>query len=332
MRSRPVHCQPMSPPISFPETPPAGSPDVVADEARTWLVWLASDRVDDSGMAAFETWLARPGHRRVFEQERVLWRSFGPPRAEMSTKPRVRKPRRRIIAFAAAAVLAAWFIAPETWLRLRADYRSGHGIASVTLPDGSRAVLDAGSAIAVHYDRDARRIVLLSGRAWFEVAPDALRRFSVVAAGGVVEDISTAFVVSRDADHVEAMVGQGRVRVSAHKGDDWISLETGQGVSYGPSSPLQRLGDVPADRVGAWRQGELFLDGTSVADAIDRIGRYRQGPIFIHGDISKLAQVNAAFRIDHPEQALDVLAATAGLTVTRLPLGIAVVSVASRTH
>jgi len=36
--------------------------------------------------------------------------------------------------------------------------------------------------------------------------------------------------------------------------------------------------------------------------------------------------INAALRVDEPEQALDALAMSAGLRVTRLPLGVAIVS------
>ena len=101
-------------------------------------------------------------------------------------------------------MLVAW---PEAWLRLQADHRSTHVVQNVQLPDGSRAVLDADSAIAVRFNAHAREIELLRGRAWFEVSPDAQRRFSVRAGNGVIEDISTAFTVARGDDQVETQVG-----------------------------------------------------------------------------------------------------------------------------
>ncbi|MFX7620630.1 FecR domain-containing protein, partial [Acinetobacter baumannii] len=98
---------------------------------------------------------------------------------------------------AVAAVLAMLVAWPEAWLRLQADHRSTHVVQNVTLPDGSRAVLDADSAIAVRFDAHAREVELLRGRVWFEVSPDAPRRFSVRAGNGVVEDISPACTVAR---------------------------------------------------------------------------------------------------------------------------------------
>ncbi|MNC77505.1 hypothetical protein D3C75_1294740 [compost metagenome] len=88
---------------------------------------------------------------------------------------------------------------------------------------------------------------------------------------------------------------------------------------------MQRLTDVAADSVGAWRQGELLLEQASVTDAVHEVGRYRAGPTFVRGNLQALPAVSAALRVDHPEQALDALAATAGLQVTRLPFGVAIV-------
>jgi len=219
-------------------------------------------------------------------------------------------------------MVVAW---PEAWLRLQADHRSTHVVQNVQLPDGSRAVLDADSAIAVRFNAHAREIELLRGRAWFEVSPDAQRRFSVRAGNGVIEDISTAFTVARGDDQVETQVGQGRVRVASPADGGWTYLQVGQRAAYGEHSGVMRLQDVPADSVGAWRQGELLLDQASVADAVRWVGRYRAGPTFVRGDLSRLPAVSAALRIDRPEQALDALAATAGLQVTRLPFGVAIV-------
>ncbi|MGE6331887.1 FecR family protein [Stenotrophomonas sp. NPDC077659] len=309
----------------------AHADDPVAEQARAWVVFLASGEHSDAGMQAFEHWLAQPAHRRAFEHERRLWRSLGPsplaPATAVASSPAAGRPRRRNLRWAAAAaavvaLLVAW---PDAWLRLQADHRSNHHVQVVQLPDGSRAVLDADSAIAVRFDAHARRIQLLRGRAWFEVTADAQRRFSVAAGNGVVEDISTAFTVARHGDTVETEVGQGCVRVANPMDGGWTYLQVGQRAMYGAHSGVTRLADVAADRVGAWRQGELLLDEATVVDAVRDVGRYRRGPTFVRGDLSGLPAVSAALRIDQPEQALDALAATAGLQVTRLPLGVAIV-------
>jgi transmembrane sensor len=309
----------MSPPNKL----PAANDDALAEQAQGWIAWLASGDICDARMHEFERWLQQPGHRRAFEHERALWRNVGPrPQAAPVERRRPHRLRWAMAATAALVMLGAW---PEAWLRLQADHRSTHVVQSVQLPDGSRAVLDADSAIAVRFDADARQIELLRGRAWFEVSPDAQRRFSVHAGNGVIEDISTTFTVARGDERVETQVGQGRVRVASPADGGWTYLQVGQRAAYGEHSGVMRLQDVPADSVGAWREGELLLDQASVADAVRWVGRYRAGPTFVRGDLSRLPAVSAALRIDRPEQALDALAATAGLQVTRLPFGVAIV-------
>lgn len=302
---------------------PAANDDALAEQARGWIAWLASGDISDARMQEFECWLQQPGHRRAFEHERALWRSIGP-RVPATPVDR-RRPRRLRWAMAAAAMLAMLVAWPEAWLRLTSDHRSTHQVQNVLLPDGSRAVLDADSAIAVRFNANAREVELLRGRAWFDVSPDVQRRFSVRAGNGLVEDISTAFTVARGDDRVETQVGQGRVRVASPADGGWTYLQQGQRAVYGEHGGVTRLADVSADSVGAWRQGELLLEQAGVADAVQWVGRYRAGPTFVRGDLSRLPAVSAALRIDRPEQALDALAATAGLQVTRLPFGVAIV-------
>ncbi|MEN5266342.1 FecR domain-containing protein [Stenotrophomonas sp. TWI587] len=315
---------PHPPSSSSPLPPPS---DAVAVQARAWIAWLASGATDAGQMRAFEQWLGEPGHRHAFEHERQLWRSLGPrPPAPAAPVPRRRRARWHAWSVATAALLVLAWVAPDAWLRLQADHRSTRAIERVSLPDGSRAVLDADSAIAVHYDGHVRRIALLRGQAWFEVAHEPSRPFQVEAQGGVVEDISTAFAVSRWKDEVEAVVEQGRVRVAATDRGGWTYLEAGQRARFAPAGRVTRLDDVALDRIAAWRDGELLLEAASVEEAVQRIARYRSGATFVRGDLSALPAVNAALRIDRPEQALDALAVSAGLSVTRLPMGVAIVA------
>ncbi len=314
------------PPMSRP-LPPS---DPAAVQARAWIAWLASGAVEPTQMQAFEQWLAEPDNRRTFEYERQLWRNLGPRPASAPAGARSRRRARWPVAAAAtAALLALTWVAPEAWLRLQADHRSGTGIQSVALPDGSRAVLDADSAIAVRYDGQVRRIALLRGQAWFQVTPDPARPFQVDAQGGVIEDISTAFAVAREDDHVETIVEQGRVRVAAADRTGWTYLDAGQRARFAAGERVTRQEDVALDRIAAWREGELLIEAAGVEDAVRRIARYRPGATFVRGDLSTLPSVNAAFRIDRPEQALDALAVSAGLTVTRLPMGVAIVAPAT---
>ncbi|NWM00863.1 iron dicitrate transport regulator FecR, partial [Klebsiella pneumoniae] len=69
---------------------------------------------------------------------------------------------KRAAAGAAVACLALALAGPDLALRLQADHMTGTGaIRTVTLADGSTAVLDSRSAIAVDYRSGERRVTLL---------------------------------------------------------------------------------------------------------------------------------------------------------------------------
>ena len=144
--------------------PPFHPSDDTAAQARDWLLRLASGVIDDAALQSFEHWLASPEHRRAFEYERVLWRSLGPAPAPPLQRTGLRR-RGGLVAVATLALLACVLMGPEMLLQLRADHRAGTATRHLLLPDGSEAVLDAGAAIAVHFDAHLRRVELLQGRA-----------------------------------------------------------------------------------------------------------------------------------------------------------------------
>jgi transmembrane sensor len=83
--------------------------------------------------------------------------------------------------FAISLVIAV----PAILIRIQADYVTTTGENRlVSLADGSKITLGADSAIASRFTDDVRRIILLSGEAFFEAAPDSSRPF-VVESGGV---------------------------------------------------------------------------------------------------------------------------------------------------
>ena len=69
---------------------------------------------------------------------------------------------------------------------------------TVTLADGSQVNLSGGSAIGVDITSEERRVRLLSGEAFFDVAHDAARPFTVEAGEARIVVLGTAFDVALD--------------------------------------------------------------------------------------------------------------------------------------
>ncbi len=108
---------------------------------------------------------------------------------------------------------------------------NGKGLQTVLMTDGSRITLSPGAK--VHYKSlpgpDARN-VKLEGSAFFEVAPDEQRPFTVFAGKLVTRVLGTSFRISGQ-ENITVAVRSGKVSVS-HDGErkSWILLPNEQAV------------------------------------------------------------------------------------------------------
>jgi transmembrane sensor len=226
--------------------------------------------------------------------------------------------RRIAVAGMTASIVAALVFSQDISVLLRADHRTGTTVESVNLADGSLAVLNAGAAIAVSYDDKERRIELLRGEAWFEVAHGDRRPFRVAALGGETQDVGTAFEVRHEEQTVSVGVTEGTVRVRSDSDRDGQLLRASQSARYSARGPVIGTSTAALDTIAAWRQGEILFDRAAVSTAINEIGKYRSGPVFIVGTPSSQKRVSGAFRIDRADEAIDAVAGMGGYSVVRL--------------
>lgn len=314
----------------------ANDRDDAGGEARRWIMRLASGASTAEDLRRLDIWLnAAPENRDAFRRERQSWQdltvleeAFASVGTSGSPDVRRRLPRRMAVGLGLAACFAtAWFM-PGLLLYMQADYAAPRTHASaITLADGSKAVLDAGSALSVDFDREARSITLLKGKAWFDVRHGDARPFRVHAGNGVTQDVGTAFAVEEAEDGVRVGVTEGSAIVSGAAGVP-LSLAAGGQATYRLTGPAQKLARIDPDMIGNWRRGEILVRAQPVATAIAEISRYRSAPIFIWGDLSALPPVSGSFRTDRPDEALDTLIIMRGLERISLPGGIAIVRAA----
>jgi transmembrane sensor len=316
------------------------SADRARKVAREMILWLASGDITREQMTALRDWLAADRmHQAAFEAERAVWRALAPLRDSLAhslaASPREpaaarggvlsiarRHPRWVAAGAALAACLMFFIVAGDVITRLRADHVTGIGeVAQFKLPDGSVAVLNTDSAIAVRYAGAERRIDLLRGEAWFRVRKDAAHPFRVHAQDGVAEAVGTAFGVRRDDDNVTVSVTEGVVAVSAPEqtrpsGSQAVRVAAGLQSSYAAGHPPSAATAFDAQVALAWRARRIMIDDMPLGAAIEELNRYRSGRIVLldgaHGD----AHVSGVFAVNQLDQGIAGLAATQGLGVT----------------
>lgn len=280
--------------------------------AAAWLIRLGSPALDDADRRAFRAWLdADPAHAVALEEARCLWSALAGPAADVERSVRRRRRRR------AGLALAACLLAALAGLSLRpgADHATPHGeVVTVTLADGSRMTLDGNSAANVEIDARRRRVDLQSGRAFFEVEPDAARPFVVDAGRVETVVLGTAFAVDRRRGAVEVVVERGRVEVRA---GSVVALGPGQRVA----AAEDRIGApeaAPLAAALAWRRGLMVFENRTLGEVAEELGRATGARLVIPQASVRALRLSGVFREDRPAAVLDAIEAGLGLGTVRL--------------
>jgi len=110
------------------------------------------------------------------------------------------------------------------------NYLAKEGVATIDLPDGSRAYLNKGAEITYSRAFKNQRAVELTGEVFFEVMSDPQNPFTVRSGEIVVSVLGTSFNVKQGnlSSDVEVYVKTGLVKVSSEKSDQFIYLEPEQ--------------------------------------------------------------------------------------------------------
>ncbi|HEX3869467.1 MAG TPA: FecR domain-containing protein, partial [Pirellulales bacterium] len=154
--------------------------------------------------------------------------------------------------------------------------------SNIILTDGSTVVLNTDSRIRVAFDGRVRRVQLLAGQAWFEVAKNQPRPFVVEAGDRKVTAHGTAFDVRlEDHDRVQVTLIEGRVSVEALGTSGAGPNTTSDHEDLLPGDQLVVTGTRPATKrrtdvtkATSWREGEIIFDDDTLATAIAEVNRY----------------------------------------------------------
>jgi len=156
----------------------------------------------------------------------------------------------------------------------------GSQVISITLADGSRVWLNAGSSLTYPASwPDNARNVSVNGEAYFEVAKDIARPFSVSKTSGGKEAVrinvlGTNFNVNayEDETTIRVTLLQGAVKVSSDINGHL--LQPGQQLRISPNGTQQIAATVDLDEVMAWKNGRFQFDGVDMQTLMRQISRW----------------------------------------------------------
>ncbi|MDB5461439.1 MAG: anti-FecI sigma factor, FecR, partial [Caulobacteraceae bacterium] len=187
-------------------------------------------------------------------------------------------------------------------------------ISRVPLPDGSVMDINTSSVLNVVMQAQGRDVTLHRGEAWFEVAKDPARPFLVRTGDARFRAVGTAFSVRRMSEGAELLVTEGRVEA-------WLSAAAGRRVMIDAGSKLvldarQPLRAAAAaqeiERSLAWRNGQISLDGETLAEAAAEFNRYNRRQLVIEDPALAGRRFVGLFRTDDPQSFAVAVSATSG--------------------
>jgi len=301
-------------------------------QAARWVNQMNLPVQSSETAAAFDRWIMKdPRNAENFALIQAIWQSGGFEEAleEAETAPILhqapndnaplpwfsRNWRKLGGAFAISGLLIALPLLNTTMIE-RAHFQAPHGEnRSVTLADGSSIVLSSSSAIDVKITPWSREVALLEGEAFFDVAHEKLRSFTVDMGKTQVSVLGTAFDINLvNPDTVTIRVFRGLVGVDAGAGRLW-RLPAGGGMEIS-GDRLRSLPKPFGDQPG-WIEGWYDASDTPVRQLIEQLNRVSPKPIMLKDPALGDLLVSGRFHTSKPEGVLDALAVTYNLNWRR---------------
>ncbi|WP_019866470.1 FecR family protein [Methylovulum miyakonense] len=303
--------------------------DSIFTEATTWFFRLAADDTTLAECEAFDHWLTGdPQHAEAWQAVQQLYAALESPAKairQQGLPVSAKKTKWQHFSFARAAsvlmvcVVLVVYWQPDVLQNLQSDYHTATGEQrQIVLADGSKILLNTDSAVTVDIENTVRKVQLLRGEAFFEVAHAPERPFWVKAGVARARVTGTAFSVGRDEGAVTIAVVHGRVETSTEGNPGRITPLTANESARYQDQLLANVQHIDVQKSLAWRQGQLVFVQATLAEVVAQINRYRPGRLLITDGQLKNRPITAVFSVKHLDEAINALEQTLGVRARRL--------------
>jgi transmembrane sensor len=294
------------------------------EQAAYWAARLDGSTLTAADRGALDTWLAAdPAHRAALagycqlsadlEQQMPLLEGIRDESAETTTALHAARPnpwlRWPVLAGAvltAAAAVALFFTTggppPQ-----RADYatpvaqRAAHNLA-----DGTRVELNARTLLAVDFSAAARRVRLDEGEAFFAVAKDAARPFTVETPAGSVRVTGTQFAVRVEPAGLAVIVAEGSVNALRPNGTMASLIAGDHYVQTADQTQMRRLSAAQLADTLAWREGKAVFRDVALREVVATLARHHGRELTVDEAIAD-KRIGGTFRLDDIRSFLNLL-------------------------
>lgn len=302
----------------------------IEERAAHWLVKRETEGWSVEDAAALEAWLEEAtAHRVAYLRLEQGWRKVRRLAAlKAPTPPRRRTPPLLSLwrPATAAAGIAAVLITGSLMLQgghlgAKAYVTEIGGHQTVPLADGSKVELNTATRLRTEVDADRRVVWLDRGEAYFEVAHDPSRPFTVVAGDRKVTVLGTKFSVRRSGDQVQVAVMEGKVRVDPvkpAKAEKTTVITRGDlAIAKGPSILVVAKSVEKVGEGLSWRRGMLTFDQSTLGNAAVEFNRYNRKKLVIADADAAAVRIGGSFEATNVEAFARLLEQGFGLAVVQ---------------
>lgn len=278
---------------------------LTAAEVELLATWLADDEANARELQRIERaweWLAEPGEHEVIGAMRA--HALTPrPRHWLWTRPAAAAAAILLLVGALALLVRVPGWPPGSGGTERGDqpllaYVSAPGqVRIVTLPDGSRMTLDAGSRVLGRFSGAGRSAELVRGRALFTVSPDRSRPFTVTARERRIIALGTRFDVGVAGGTLTVNLFEGRVAVGPVNGTvEPFTLKPGQQFIERDGRARVRTVGAQIENEGSWTRGLLHFDDVTLMKAVEQVNLYSADKIVIGDSRVAAMRISGEFK------------------------------------
>lgn len=206
-------------------------------------------------------------------------------------------------------------VAPETVTK-----NNPAGIKSqLQLPDGTIVWLNAASSLTypVAFDSLSRQ-VMLEGEAFFDVAEDKLRPFTVQSGKISTTALGTSFNISsyprEETIEISLVTGQVLIGKNEVGGHEQVVIDPGEQIIYQQHTSGFIKSNFDYDASMGWKDGLLVFQEVNITQIKTKLERWYGVSIEIQGTPAQAWKISGTFRNQSLERVLERLAFSKGFT------------------
>ncbi len=305
---------------------PSIDPQILG-EAADWMVQLQSGSATDEDHRAIAQWQGRSAqHAQAWQRAEAILGDFDTVPGAIAGETLKRIGRKKSLGRRQALGLLL-LAGPATWLAYRhkpwqawtADQHTAIGEQrTLSLPDGTRVLINTGSSLNIAFTEQVRRIELLQGEVMITTAKDPApyhRPFIVQTRHGNARALGTHFSVRVGEQNSRVAVLEGAVEMMPEHARKGVIVKAGEQSAF-DADRVARIAPLDPNAF-SWENGMLLAQQMRLADLLEELGRYRHGVLRCHERVAGL-KVSGAFPLGDSDASLRLLQETLPVKVSSL--------------